>query len=309
MKSGLFRKSIVFASITLLLLTGFSTIVSSIYKIEDTDDVLPSTISGDGETRYWAVIATAGINPNQVIISARDAQDMYSLLVKHGWEKNNIKCLIEEEATREAIMDTFQWLNNSGEDEDDVIFFFFGFHGHYMEDQPPLDEPDNKDGFFCPFDFEMETWENAILDDELGAEFDKLKSRNIVAIINTCSSGEQIDGSSDLCGSGRVILTACEVDGAGCPLYTRMHWLFPYYLIGGFKGRADNNKDKWVSAEEAFGYAELPTMIRSTIFNLITFGTLITQHPQIYDGWPSEENNGEELNLIDLKKGFISEEI
>ena len=29
--------------------------------------------------------------------------------------------------------------------------------------------------------------------------------------------------------------------------------------------------------------------------------TLKTQHPQIYDGWPSEENNEEELNIINLE--------
>ena len=273
------------------------------------DDSLYSSSFGDGDTKYWAVISAVGNNPHQIIQCSRDLKAIYNVMINHGWNDENIKVLLEEEATKEAIIGSFQWLNESGEDEDDVIFFFSNSHGYYMDDQPPLDEPDGKDGFILPFDCDWETWDNCILDDELAVEFDKLKSKNIFIVIDSCHAGEFIDGSSDLCKSGRVVLTGCDVEELGGPLLVRMRWLFPYYFTKGLNGPADKNNDNFVSAEETFSYAKLPVMIRSTLFNLIRSQTLETQHPQIYDGWPSEENNGEELNLIDLKKGFISEEI
>ncbi|MFO8132509.1 MAG: caspase family protein [Thermoplasmatota archaeon] len=324
MKNSLFRKTLVIVLLALLTVTGLSTFISSNYKMEavnvtiDTveqprnstidvaypdDGISLKTVGGDGNTKYWAVIATAGANAHQVILSTRDAEQLYDILVAHNWEENNIKLLIEEEATRGAVMNTFQWLNESGEDADDVIFFFFSFHGFHMEDKPPFDEPDGQDGFLAPFGFDFETWENAILDDELAAEFNKLKSKNIFAIIHSCHSGEFIDGTSDLCNSGRVVLTSCAADETSCPIYAKMQWLYAYYIIKGFKGSADNNKDNWVSAEEAFSYAKLPTQIRSTIFTLISPQVpFTTQHPQIYDGWPTEENHEDDLNIIDMTK-------
>jgi len=269
------------------------------------------TISGDGNTNHWAVIIVVGGGRgywHHALWGIRTANGLIDVLVNHGWQKNNIKCLIEKEATTEAIFDTFQWLNESGEDEDDIILFCFIGHGYnHTEDLPPLDEPDGKDDCYFPWDDEVDgwSWDTYIIDDELGAKFDKLKSKNILAIFDTCLSGGWIDGTNDPCKSGRIILTSCDVDEASAPIIARMRWLFTHYLIQGFKGRADSNNDKWVSAEEAFNYAKLPTMIRSTIFNLIVYiiePVPLTQHPQLYDGWPTEENNQQELNIIDLTK-------
>ena len=69
------------------------------------------------------------------------------------------------------------------------------------------------------------------------------------------------------------------------------------------KGRADKNCDGFVTAEETYRYAELRTIVRSTIYGILLFilhKALFIQHPQIYDGWPNEENNKEELKLISL---------
>ncbi|MCJ7571108.1 MAG: hypothetical protein MUO82_04435, partial [Candidatus Thermoplasmatota archaeon] len=70
------------------------------------------------------------------------------------------------------------------------------------------------------------------------------------------------------------------------------------------KGRADLNHDGYVSAEEALIYTKEPVALRSTIFNLLFYmvepSKNLTQNPQLYDGWPSVENNTEELKLIRL---------
>jgi len=269
------------------------------------------TISGNDNTSYWAVIIVVGGGRgyrHHALWGIRTANGLMNVLINHGWQKNKIKCLIEKEAAKDAIFDTFQWLNDSGEDEDDVILFCFIGHGYnHTEDQPPLDEPDGKDDCYFPWDDKVNSWswDTYILDDELETKFDTLKSKNIVAIFDTCLSGGWIDGTSDPCKSGRIILTSCAVDEASAPIIARMHWLFTHYLIQGLKGRADKNNDKFVSAEEAFSYAKLPTIIRSTIFNLIVYliePVPLTQHPQLYDGWPTSDNNHQDLNIINLTK-------
>jgi hypothetical protein len=61
-----------------------------------------------------------------------------------------------------------------------------------------------------------------------------------------------------------------------------------------------------ISAEESYKYAESLTIKRSAIYafvySLIPFipHEFSPQHPQIFDGWPSIENNNDELNLFNL---------
>jgi len=277
----------------------------------NTQEIFNSNLidSGDGNTNYWAILIVVGGGQgyrHHALWGIRSANALKKVLINHGWEKDNINCLIEKEATTEGIFNAFKWLNESGEDEDDIILFFFQGHGYSLsEDKIPLDEPDGKDECYFPWDVEANgwSWDTYITDDELGIKFDSLKSKNIIGIFETCHSGGWIDGTNDLCKSGRVILTSCGVNEASAPIIARMRWLFPHYVIKGLRGHADKNSDKWVSAEEAFCYAKLPTMIRSTILNLAVYliePVPLTQHPQLYDGWPSHENNQLEFNLIDL---------
>jgi parallel beta-helix repeat protein len=261
----------------------------------------------DGVATKWAVvIACSGgfTYERHERCDRNDVRELTQLLKKNGWDENHILTLQEEEATKEAILnDSFQWLKNNGEDEDDLIFYFFSGHGYYhTADDPPVDEPDGRDEVINPWDPDIDGWnpDVFIVDDELSEKFDTLKSNNIVIVIHTCHAGGWIDGAHDLCDSGRVVLVACGVDETSCMMKYPVHWLFAYYLIQGLKGHADENNDKRITAEELLRYTIEPVQFRSKIFNWITSGVATIQHPQMYDGWPSKENNTEELTLIEL---------
>jgi len=265
------------------------------------DGIPYPALDGGNDTQYWAVIIATGSETRD----ATDVNDLRTTLIGHGWKEGNIKLLIEEEATKEEILTTpFEWLNESGADADDVILFFFSMHGEQMEDQQPLDEPDGMDEYLIPYDYDRESGNNSMVDDELSVAFDGLRSRNIVIIFETCHSGGMVDGTEDLGKGGRVVLMSCAADESSGPLFIKKRWLFPYYLIKGMKGDADANGDGWVSAEESFYYAEIPTILRSSLLSLIfllhPFVRLRPQHPQIYDGWPSQENSGAQLKLVNL---------
>jgi parallel beta-helix repeat protein len=272
-------------------------------------NISPLNSNGDpyGIVTKWAVIIACSGGWTYERHEKRDRNDVRELkqiLNKNGWDEDHIFSLMQEEATKEAILDdSFQWLKDNGEDEDDLIVFFFSGHGYYhTTDQPPLDEPDGRDEIINPWDPDMAGWnpDVVIVDDELSAKFDTLKSNNIVIIIHTCHAGGWIDGESDLCGSGRVVLVSCGVDEASCMMIYPIHWLFPYYLIQGLKGYADANNDKSITAEELLNYTIEPVQFRSKIYNWMTIGVANIQHPELYDGWPSENNNIEELTLIEL---------
>ena len=259
------------------------------------------SINHSDDVEYWAAIIVAGINPHQMIYCRRDAEYLYDVFVSHGWNPSHIQMLIEEEATKERILTTFSWLRENV-DDNDVIFISFGTHGYYLADQEPFDEPDCRDEFIQPFDYDWETDDNCILDDELAVELDSLPTNNIVVSIESCHSGGMIDGGSDLVGDGRVILMSCSVTETSYPLPLSRHWLYPYFVIKGLDGLADYNRNREVTAEEVFAYVEVMTPFRLAFSNLIARGSPREQHPQLFDGWPNQNNNSGELKIIDLKR-------
>jgi len=281
----------------------------SIYKDDNTQKkyTVQSSGNADGIKTKWAILIACSGGVTYERHERRDKHDIRDLkkeLLKNGWDENHILILLEEEATKKAILnDSFQWLKDNGEDEDDLILFLFSGHGYYhTEDQIPIDEPDGLDEVIFPWDPDMAgwNWDVVIVDDTLSEKFDSLNSKNITIIMHTCHAGGFIDGESDLCKSGLVVLSACRLDEASCMMLFPIHWLFPYYIILGLKGRADQNSDNFITAEELLNYTKKPVEFRSKIYNWILTGNTYTQHPQLYDGWPSTQNNEEELILVEI---------
>lgn len=305
MKQNIGKK--ITALCTIFILLSIICIPTSISLDTSYHQNIPPTTHrfADGTTTKWAIIIACSGGVTYERHERRDRNDVKALtqqLQKNGWDQDHIFTLLEEQATTEAILiDTFQWLHNNGEDEDDLILFFYSGHGYYHTiDQPPIDEPDGLDEVIYPWDPDMAgwNWDVIITDDVLAEKFNTLNSQNIAIIMHTCHAGGFIDGEQDLRASGRVVLVACELDEASCMMLFPVHWLFPYYLIQGLKGRADQNHDKTITAEELLQYTKRPVQFRSQIYNWLYTGYLITQHPQLYDGWPNAQNNQEELILI-----------
>ena len=279
----------------ILIISIFILIISSYESIAVNSNHLTNPNKKIIDNNLWAVLITAGEPPRD----NKNAGDLYNILINHGWDENNIHYLKENQATKEAILNTSDWLNDHGADEDDLVLFFFSMHGGRKDDVPPLDEPDDLDEFLIAY--KQEKSDNHILDEELALMFEEIKSQNLVIIFETCYSGGMIDGANDLKKTGRIVITSTKEDESSYPIFLIQSWLFPYYLIKGLRGKADKNYDGYITAEEAFEYAEIRTKLRSTMYGYLLFifhRHLKIQHPQIYDGWPSDENNEEELILL-----------
>ena len=278
-------------------------IFSLIITIYQESTVESKDINLEKQTKIWAVIIAVG----DIKRDEYGVDSFTETLLSQGYSNNNIIKILEENATKQKILnDPFEWLKNNDISDEDIIIFYFSMHGGRIEDEQPYDEADDYDEFLIPYDFENKS--NYILDEELNDKFNSLDFKNLVLIFETCYSGGMIDGANDLSQSGRIIITSCDANESSWPMYLRTRWLFPNFLFQGLSGPADLNEDKAITAEEAYKYAEIPTIRRSTFFAFIySFIPLIPhefvpQHPQIYDGWPSHEDNLEELHLVNLKR-------
>jgi hypothetical protein len=297
-------KTITLLTTILLLTITFIPVTTSHHHT-----TLPTTYRpADGTTNKFAVLIACSGGVTYERHERRDRNDIKKLttqLLQNGWTQDHILILLEEQATTDAILtDTFQWLQDHGEDQDDLILFFYSGHGYYhTHDEPPLDEPDDVDEVIYPWDPDMAgwNWDVIITDDTLSQHLNTLNSQNQLIIIHTCHAGGFIDGTSDLKKSGRVVHVACDVDEASCMMLFPIHWLYPYYLIKGLKGWADTNHDNTITAEELLHYTKLPVQIRSNIYNWIHTRYFYTQHPLLFDGWPTIENNQQELKIIEKR--------
>ena len=257
----------------------------------------------DGKTNYLAVIiGVGGRYTNQ------DAIELRNTLFRYKWKLQNIKLLTDEKATKENILDTFEWLKEK-EDADDIILFYFCGHGNQLEkDEEPIDENDGKDEYIEPYDYDEFANENKILDDELSLEFNKLESKNILIIFDCCHSGGMIDGTNDLKKTNRIVLTACNTTEEAFENDFMKHGVFTYFLLESFKLEQKNivdiNENEKISAEEIFNYAE-PKVLNFTI--LPPYQEEI--HPQIYDGYPTDDNNSNDLDIIDKKEKRMNRRI
>ena len=284
---------LIFCLLMIIFLNGFSTAETlRDIKIKEFKD--NSRYSTD-DVEYWAVII--GTAPFDITYEStiNDARGLYTILVEHGWKKENIKILLGWQASKSRIIRALNWLEKKA-DENDVVLFYFNGHGMRLSsifnrfyDKAPKDEIDDKDECIVAWGRYLLGRMAYITDDQLGKIFDNIRSKNIVTIFDCCFSGGMIDGTYDLAKPNNVVITSCQIDEKSYPweFSSGYYGVFSYFLMEALNGVADQNKDNMISAEEAFIYAKEKTQ---------GFDKLPSQqNPEMYDGYLGE------LILIHLK--------
>lgn len=189
------------------------------------------------------------------------------------WGDDNVKLLINSEATKKGIKSAiYDWLDPK-EGKGDTVLFFFSGHG-IREYISPYDASGNFESWLSSR--EISKWLNI-----LGAE-------RVVVVLNTCYSGSFIDNLSR---DGRVIITCAEADQEcwGVNSEDLRIGLFPTAIQEAFLLErfimVDSNHDNQVSIEEIFRYAK--TGVEGFIKKYPKFFTS-PQHPQIDDRYTGE---------------------
>lgn len=202
-----------------------------------------------------------------------DAQAIYDILTdsKYGnFPKENVKLLLDEEATLAEIksaMGTFL-ARNAG--EDDMVCIYFAGHGS-PEIDPTGKADDKLEKFIVPYDAKKDDlFGYGLSMDVIEEIFHRITSKRVVFFLDCCYSGEAGGRTfsrpsvrniaisekfiEQLSGEGRIIITASKPDELSLETDEHKHGIFTYYLAKGLKGKADLNGNGFVTVDELYNY-------------------------------------------------------
>ncbi len=147
----------------------------------------------------------ANMTPENVLFGApNDTAAMRSLLVgKYGVPAQNVRVLLDSDATRAKILAGWEWLIERAKPGDSVLFYYSG-HGVLLE-KPNSPE---SDGALCPYD--ALTRSQLVFGYEIGARIDRLKTDRVTVIVDACHSGAS---SRDILGGRKRSLPASAFGG------------------------------------------------------------------------------------------------
>jgi len=177
---------------------------------------------------------------------AGDAGAVKAALLKNGWSEENIRMLVDGEATAANIRSGLDWLvNGSGPD----TFSFFHYSGHTRQEPRGMADGDAEE-------YDELLWgvdNQFIADGELGDRLRGLQGRSVISI----AACEAAGFDDNISAPNRLMLTASretekayEYSGAARSVFVEL--LFEQAILNG-AGDADGNGA--VSLQEAFAHA------------------------------------------------------
>jgi len=257
--------------------------------------IVPVVPLGRAQEQEWRAVVV-GIESYEEINACSWADDDARVLGETlSPEWNEVRVLIDEDATRAGVSGAVEWLASEAGDEDVSMFYFAG-HG----------TNDGQDTYICCYDATFEGGSGKIGDHELAEMLGSVKGQKIV-ILDSCYSGGfiykesmsvrslpefvprvmagtpdvELDSGiaeklSDLAIDNYEVMTACAVDETALGSRALKHGVFTYFLLEGMSN-ADLVADGSVTTRELFDYAEPRTVE-------FTQNKNHDEHPQWWDG-------------------------
>lgn len=193
-----------------------------------------------------------------------DAESIYRVITDSqggGFPADNVRLLVDEQATRERITNTIgEWLASRVEPDDMVLLFYSGHGG--VEPDANGEEPDGNNKYLIPYDAKLgNLFSTAILNSMMTTMLRRISSNQLVFLIDCCYSGGTTSGqeviksispastkvSADIyrafSGSGRVVISASLPNQVSYESAKLGHGLFTYHLLGSLTTDADVNQD------------------------------------------------------------------
>jgi tetratricopeptide (TPR) repeat protein len=227
----------------------------------------------------WALIVGVSnykdTNIRDLNYADKDASSFYnSLIEKCRFKKEQIKILLNKDATYENIRKSISgWLFKNTQKNDKITIFFSG-HG-YRDIDNNDDEDDAFDEFLIPFDYQSSDISSAIRDDEFAYWINSLRTENILLVLDSCFSGGaakakgiinenisikgdvKIDNfAKDIFGevprAGVSLLGASKAEQISFEEPKLKMGIFTYFLIDSMDKRSDMNLDNKISIKELF---------------------------------------------------------
>jgi hypothetical protein len=139
-----------------------------------------------------------------------DVRRMQHTLRRWGFRDDaaSQRLLVDQQASKQGIMDAFRWLASQATDSSDVVVIYYSGHGSWAPDANidavrTKDESrsvpgDNFDEALVPWDArDPHNPRHLLLDDEINALLSRLGTGNVTMIVDACFSGTVTRGSPD----------------------------------------------------------------------------------------------------------------
>lgn len=123
---------------------------------------------------------------NELSNAVNDAKSVETVL-KSKYKFEYFRTLYDEQATRENVINEFEWLMQNARENDNVLIFYSG-HGEYKKDL-------NK-GYWVPVDATTASLSKNISNSDLQTFLGGIKSRHTLLISDACFSGDILRGNT-----------------------------------------------------------------------------------------------------------------
>jgi len=121
--------------------------------------------------------------PDSVLDDARAISAMLQRADRAGYPQQNVRLLLDKDATKLNILSGLQWLASSVSADSTAVVFFSG-HGGLFTDAA------NKGNYLIPYDTRLNAVKDtAISSDELTAALRAIPSSRVVVMLDACHSG------------------------------------------------------------------------------------------------------------------------
>ncbi|MFK7808101.1 MAG: caspase family protein [Saprospiraceae bacterium] len=228
-------------------------------KLESEDDIIAQEhieVDEDDEVKVWAVVVGVARYVHMPVLKYTDddAYHIYAFLKSPeggALPDEQIRVLIDEDATRSNILRTMRQTFMKADDNDVVLLYYSG-HG--------------LPGYFLPVDFDG--FNNKVDHEDIKAIFQESKAKHKLCLADACHSGtltamkvapseiaiQKFYEAFENSGGGTALLLSSKGDEFSLEDGGLRQGVFSHFLIRGLKGEADKNSNKVVTIKELFDF-------------------------------------------------------
>lgn len=215
----------------------------------------PVEVEYNTSVKIWAVVVGVARYDHMPVLKYTDddAYQIFAFLKSPeggALPDNQIKVLVDDDATRDNIIKSMRELFLKADDNDVVMIYFSG-HG--------------LPGSFLPFDFDG--FNNKLYHDDIQKIFKETKAKHKLALADACHAGSMLAMRAPIdktlqsyykafedSDGGTALLLSSKGDEYSLEDMGLRQGIFSHFLIRGLKGEADKNKNKIVSVQELYDF-------------------------------------------------------